>query len=110
MPRNLRWFYASLIAILLMIPLVTIANLSAGSADIWWTPLPLALSVATARDRVEIYVRGERLDAVLNQKRLSLSDPTGLRAVEPEEVRLRFNNWDRIRAGRLPLLLACAAS
>jgi hypothetical protein len=69
----------------------------------------MALSLTESRDRVEIYVRGEPLGALLNGQKLWIRDEGGSRALGAQEIGLRFNNRDRVRAGRLPLLLAYAA-
>ncbi|HEX9421393.1 MAG TPA: hypothetical protein VGA81_20210 [Methylomirabilota bacterium] len=38
-----------------------------------------------------------------------LGTDTGPVPVRPDEIRVRFNNWDRVRAERLPLLAINAA-
>jgi hypothetical protein len=70
----------------------------------------MALSLADSRDRVEIYVRGQQLGTLLDQKHLWITDPTGSHALEAHDILLRFNNWDRVRATRLPLMLAYGAA
>ena len=82
----------------------------AARSDIWWTPMPMALSLAEARDRVEIYAQGQRLDSLLSRTQLSIADPAGSRVLAAEDVRLRLNNWDRARVGRMSRLLANAAA
>lgn len=110
MPPRLRVFYSGLIAALLLIPVLTLYRELSQRSDIWWTPAPMALSLAESRDRVEIYARDKPLGTLLDQKQVWINDQTGSSAVGTQEIRLRFNNWDRVRAGRIPLLLAYGAA
>ena len=110
MPPRLRVFYSLLTAALLFIPTVALYNELSRRPDIWWTPLAMALSLADSKDRVEIYMRGQPLAGLLDQKRLSITDGAGSRVLRVEDIGLRFNNWDRVRAARLPLLLLYAAA
>jgi hypothetical protein len=75
-------------------------------ADIWWTPKALGLSLADTSDRVEIYVRGVSLQEYVRAGRVQLLADTGATPITESEMRLRFNNWDRIRAQRIPSLLS----
>jgi len=75
-------------------------------ADIWWTPKTLALPLADTSDRVEVYVRDVALAEHVRAGRLQVLGDTGARPVTESDVRLRFNNWDRIRAARIPSLLS----
>ena len=70
MPPRLRLFCSSLIAGLLLIPALALYREMSGRPDIWWTPLPMALSLADSRDRVEIYARGRQLGTLLDQEQL----------------------------------------
>ena len=110
MPLRLRFFYSGLIVILLLIPTVTLYRELSRPSDIWWTPVPLALSLADSRDRVEIYVHGQQLGTLLDRHQLAITDETGTRALGVEEIRIRLNNWDRVRTAQLPLLLVDAAA
>jgi hypothetical protein len=110
MPPRLRTLFLALLAALFCIPAVTLFNALSRRADIWWTPAPLALSLADSKDRVEIYARGQSLDRLVQQNRLSIMDGRESRVITAPEIGLRFNNWDRVRAARLPLLLVCAAA
>jgi hypothetical protein len=75
-------------------------------AGIWWTPKTLALPLADTSDRVEVYVRDIGLAEHVRAGRLQVLGDTGARPVTESDVRLRFNNWDRIRAARIPSLLS----
>jgi len=110
MPPRLRIFFSALIAVLFCIPAVALYSELARRADMWWTPAPVALSLADSKDRVEIYARGQPLGTLVEQHRVSMMDGTESRALTAQEIGLRFNNWDRVRVTRLPLLLAYAAA
>jgi len=110
MPPRLRYFYVMLTVGLLLIPAAEIYRELSMRPDIWWTPKPMALSPAAAQDRVEIYVRGKPLGALIDGKQLWITDDTGRSAIGAQDIGLRLNNWDRVRVARLPMLLAYAAS
>ena len=74
-------------------------------ADIWWTPKALGLPLADASDRVEVYVRDVALQEHVKAGRLQLLTDTGATPVTESDTRLRFNNWDRVRAQRIASLL-----
>jgi len=110
MPTRLRFLYSGLAFILLVIPATQIYRELSRRSDIWWTPLPLATSLAQSRDRVEIYARGKPLDALLEAGQLRVADQAGSTALGANEITLRFNNWDRVRAERVPMLLLYAGA
>ena len=58
---------------------------------------------------MEIYARGKRLLTLVEAGQLRIADDTGASVLAASEVGLRFNNWDRVRAERLPLVLGYAA-
>jgi hypothetical protein len=110
MSSRLRLFYSALLGALLLIPALTLYREFSRRSDIWWTPLAMAPSLAESQGRVEIYVHGKPLSTLLAANQLWLRADTGARPLRGEEIRFRFNNWDRLRAQRLPLLLVDAAS
>jgi len=110
MPPRLRVFYSLLITVLLLIPAIALTGEFSRRADIWWTPLPLALSLADSKERVEIYVGGKPLAALVEHGQVAITDAAGSHVLTAKEIGLRFNNRDRIRAQRLPLLLLYAAA
>src|SRR2546427_12396438 len=110
MPIRLRLFFSVLIVALLLIPATALYRELSSRSDIWWTPPPMALSLSESQDRVEIYVRGKLLGALLEAGQLTMTDQAGSSALGANEIGLRFNNWDRVRAARLPMLLLYAAS
>ncbi len=77
--------------------------------DIWWTPKGLSVPLADASDRVEVYVRERPLLEQVRTGRIQLVTDAGPTPVALSDVRMRFNNWDRVRAQWLPGLLVAAA-
>lgn len=77
--------------------------------DIWWTPKALSVPLADASDRVEVYVRELPMLERLKADHVQLMTDAGLTPVKGSDVRLRFNNWDRVRVQGLPGLLVAAA-
>jgi hypothetical protein len=110
MPPRLRLFYSGLTLALLLIPAVALYSELAKRSDIWWTPPAMASTLGDSRDRVEIYVGDKSLAARLTAQQLWIRDETGSRVVNADGIRLRFNNWERMRTARLPLMLVCAAA
>jgi len=110
MPPRLRLFYSGLTLGLLLIPAVALYSELARRSDIWWTPPAMASTLGDSRDRVEIYMGDKPLAARLTAQQLWIRDETGSRVVGADEIRVRFNNWERMRTARLPLLLVCAAA
>jgi hypothetical protein len=110
MPRRLRLFFSILTGVLLLIPALALYRELSRRSDIWWTPPPMALSLAESQDRVEIYVRGKPLGALVEAGQLSVTAPGGASTLGTQDIGLRFNNWDRVRATRLPMLLLYAAT
>src|SRR6266516_3905141 len=74
MPPRLRLFFSILTGVLLLIPALALYRELSRRSDIWWTPPPMALSLSESQDRVEIYVRGKPLGALLEAKQLSVAD------------------------------------
>ena len=74
-------------------------------ADIWWTPKTLSLRLADNSDRAQVYVRDVDLREHVKTGRVQLVTDTGAAPITESDVRLRFNNWDRIRAEGIPALV-----
>ena len=77
--------------------------------DIWWTPQALLVPLGESKDRVEIYVGGKLVEDRIAAGQLQIVEGAGVTPVAAGDVGLRFNNSDRVRASRVPLMLACAA-
>jgi hypothetical protein len=92
--------------IFFLMPAVQLVRYFIQPAGIWWTPKALAVPLAETSDRVEVYVHDVSLPDHIKAGRLQLQGDTGAQPVREADVRLRFNNWDRIRAERIPSLLS----
>jgi len=110
MPPRLRLFYSTLTGVLLLIPALALYRSLSGPADIWWTPPAMALSLNESQDRVQIYARGRPLGALLDAKQLWIKEEAASTPLGAQEIGLRLNNWDHVRAARLPGLLVYAAA
>jgi hypothetical protein len=110
MPTRLRLLLTGMTGALLVIPLATLYRELSRPADIWWTPMAMALAPAASADRIEIYVRGKPLNQLLVARQLWIGEQGAASPIGAEEIRVRFNNWDRFRAGEIPLLLSSAAA
>ena len=108
MPPRVRLFSILSISFLLVAAVPLYRELSQRD-DIWWTPRTMLVPLAGSKDRVEIYVRGQPLAALVQAGHLRIGEDRESVVLAASDVGLRFNNWDRIRAGRLPLLLVYAA-
>ncbi|HEX9705671.1 MAG TPA: hypothetical protein VGA20_10520 [Gemmatimonadales bacterium] len=110
MPPHLRRFFATLSFGFFLIAAVPLFRQLTRRPDIWWTPRPLLVPLAQGLDRVEVYARGEPLVALLEAGQVRLVEGGGSTSLTANDVGFRFNNWDRIRAQGLPMLLASAAA
>jgi hypothetical protein len=99
-----------LAAMFLVMSVPRLASFFGERSDIWWTPLPMALTPTEANDRVQIFVRGEPLERALESGSLLVKSGAEVVPVTAADVRLRLNNWDRRRAGRIPLLVLNGAT
>jgi len=73
-----------------------------GNQNIWWTPLELALPLAVTVGEFELYIGGELMQRQVERGALAVKDEQGaMRPVAPAEIRIRLNNWQKIRAERL---------
>jgi hypothetical protein len=110
MPPRIRLFFAALSLIVFFVAAVPLFGELFRRSDIWWTPHAMPVPLAESKDRVEIYARGKPLAALLQDGQLRIAEDGGLSTLAANDVGLRFNNWDRVRVERLPLLLVSAAS
>jgi len=109
MPPRIRLLYSSLAVVFLVIAVVPLYRELSRPRDIWWTPRAMLVPLAEGQDRVEIYARGKLLRTLLEAGQVRIGDDAGSNTLAASEIGLRFNNWDRVRAERLPMLLGSAA-
>jgi hypothetical protein len=96
--------------VVLLIPASQIFRYFTQRSDIWWTPKALSVPLVESADRVEIYVRGQLLQELLDGQRLQVLTDRGPFPLGVSDVGLRFNNVDRVRARQIPLLLGAAVA
>ena len=92
MPPRTRMLFASMSLVFVFLAAMPLVRELTRRRDIWWTPRTMLVPLAESGDRVEIYVAGKPLGEVL----------------QGSAVGLRFNNFDRVRAERLPMLIVDA--
>jgi hypothetical protein len=109
MPPRVRMSFAVIIFVLFLIPALALYSELSKRADIWWTPRPLMVPLTKATDRVEVYVRGKPLVVLLEAGQLRAIDEASASVLATSDIGFRFNNWDRVRAQRIPTLLGYAA-
>ncbi len=108
--RNLRSriYLLTFGGMIFLLSAVQLVTFFARPSDIWWTPKALSVSLGDALDRVEIYVRDSPLQEQIEAGRIQLLTDGAAAILTAPDVRLRFNNWDRVRAQRLPVLIGAA--
>jgi len=94
MPLRVRLVFSTMTLTLFLVAAIPLFTELTRRSDIWWTPQAMLVPLAQSADRVEIYVQGRPIATV----------------IEASDVGLRFNNWDRVRAERLPLQLVRASA
>src|SRR5213594_2198586 len=110
MPPRIRFLYSSLSVTVFLIAAVPLYTELARRSDIWWTPHAMLVPLVESTDRVEIYARGRPLAVLLQAGQLRIAEGGGSGTLTTSDIGLRFNNWERVRVARLPLLLAYAAA
>jgi hypothetical protein len=100
-----RYLLLGLPAIFLLTSGARLYGLFHERSDIWWTPRGTMVPLPESHDRVAIYVRGSELDDLVAAGQLRLLRDSVTSVVSPTDIRLRFNNWDRVRAQRSSSLL-----
>ena len=109
MPPRIRLVFATLSLAMFFVAAVPLYGELFRRRDIWWTPFAMLVPLGESMDRVEIYGRGKPLAALLQAGHLRIAEEGGSSTLAINDVGLRFNNWDRVRVERLPLLLVYAA-
>ncbi len=110
MPPRTRIFYSTLGLVLLFTAAAPLYRELSQRNDIWWTPSAMSVPLAESKDRVVIYARGKPLADRIQAGELRLEENGAATTLSMSDIGLRFNNWDRVRASRLPLMLAYAAA
>ena len=110
MRNPIRMYFLLLGGAFLLVSVGNLGKFYRERRDIWWTPEAMMVRMEDSHERVEVYVRGLRLTDVVSAGRLSISGETDAAPVKPSEIGFRFNNFDRVRAMRIPALLGSTAA
>jgi hypothetical protein len=110
MPARVRTIFATLTGVLFLIAALTLYRELSRRTDIWWTPMALLVPLSESADRVVVYVRGTPLTKLIDAGQLRVADVDSAGVVGTSEIGFRFNNADRVRVERLPILLWYAAA
>jgi hypothetical protein len=111
MPPRIRLLFSTMMLTLFFVAAVPLYTELSRRSDIWWTPRTMLIPLTESTDRVEIYALGQPLTALLQADQIRTAERGGgMRVLRASEIGLRFNNWDRVRAERLPALVASAAA
>ena len=109
MPPRLRLLFSIMSLTLFVVAAVPLYRGLAGRSDIWWTPQAMLVPLAESADRIQIFARGQPLAALLQAGQVQLAEGARTSVLASSDIGVRFNNWDRVRAERLPGLLVSAA-
>ena len=110
MPPRIRLVFATLSLVFFCVAAAPLYGELSRRSDIWWTPHAMLVPLAESKDRVEIYARGKPLATLLSAGQLRIAEEGRSSTLATSDIGLRFNNWDRVRVERLPLLLVYAAA
>ena len=77
--------------------------------DTSMTPAHLARPLSATTDRFEVLVASVPLQKAIAEKRLMLAGENGAAAIVVPEATVRMNEAERVRAARVPSLLALSA-
>ena len=110
MPPRTRILFSTMSLTLFLTAAVPLFTELSRPKDIWWTPQSMLVPLAQSTERVQIYARGKPLANLIEAGQLQIAGEGGSSALSTSDVGLRFNNWDRVRAERLPLQLVRASA
>ena len=110
MPTRIKLVFLGLMFVLFLIPALGLYRELHRPSDIWWTPATLMVPITAGTDRVEIYAGDKRLEALLDAGQVQLVTSGGPIVLAKSDIRLRFNNWDRVRSERTYSLVIYAAA
>ena len=95
--------------VILVLALGGLWKVQTAPVDATLTPAHLARPLSSTTDRFEVLVASVPLQKAIADKRLMLAGENGAAAIVVPEATVRTNDADRVRAQRVPSLLALAA-
>jgi len=99
--RRMQLVYLAIPAGWLLVSALNLFSFFRQRSDIWWSPPPMATPLALSSERVEVYARGTDLRTLADAGQVRI----GGTVLSADDIRVRFNNWDQMRAERIPMLL-----
>jgi hypothetical protein len=109
MPPRMRFLFSTMLLALFFVAAVPLYRELSRPPDIWWTPRTMLIPLPESADRVEIYALGQPLTALLRAGQVRIAEGGSMRVLTASEIGLRFNNWNRVRAEGLPVILVSTA-
>lgn len=77
-------------------------SVTSGNKNIWWTPMDLAISLDASRTAFELYIQNDTIQKHIEKGKLYIADEKGTPVkVTSDDVKIRLNNWPRVKADRL---------
>lgn len=95
--------------VILVLALGGLWKVQTAPVDMSLTPAHLAQPLSSTADRFEVLVASVPLQKAIAEKRLMLVGENGAAAIVVPEATVRTNDADKVRAARVPSLLALAA-
>ncbi len=95
--------------VVLAFALVGLWKVQTAPVDTSLTPAHLAPPLSTIAGRYEVLVAGVPLDKAIADKRLLLAGENGASTLVVPEATVRVNDAERVRAARVPSMLALSA-
>jgi len=95
--------------VVLVLALAGLWRVQSTPVDTSLTPAHLALPLSSTADRLEVLVASVPLQKAIADKRLMLAGENGAATLVVPEATVRTNDADRVRAQRVPSLLALSA-
>ncbi len=95
--------------VVLVLALAGLWKVQTAPVDTSLTPAHLARPLASTADRMQVLVGGMPLEKAIADKRLFLAGENNAAAQLVPEATVRLNDADKVRAARLPSLLALSA-
>lgn len=95
--------------VVLVLALAGLWKVQSAPVDTSLTPAHLAPPLSSVADRFEVLVGGVPLQKAIADKRLMLAGENGAATVVVPHAVVRINDAERVRAARVPSMLALAA-
>lgn len=95
--------------VVLVLALAGLWRVQNAPVDTSLTPAHLAPPLSSVADRFEVLVGGVPLQKAVTDKRLMLAGENGAATILVSDASVRINDAERVRAARVPSLLALSA-